>query len=181
MEIEIFFINLYNNKRGHMSHPIWSNIFRNLKGNESETEIALKQVPVFENLTRSELKEISKIVHKREFLKDEYVFKFNTPGLGMYIIINGEIIVEGDDGTEFARLKEGDFFGETALISEDKRSANSKAFMDTRIIAFFRSDLLEIIRRNPSFGTKILFNLSNIMAKRLKKSNSLLQDKETNL
>tara|TARA_Y100000996_G_scaffold413953_1_gene403517 strand:+ start:752 stop:1246 length:495 start_codon:yes stop_codon:yes gene_type:complete len=164
-----------------MSHPIWSNIFRNLKGNESETEIALKQVPVFENLTRSELKEISKIVHKREFLKDEYVFKFNTPGLGMYIIINGEIIVEGDDGTEFARLKEGDFFGETALISEDKRSANSKAFMDTRIIAFFRSDLLEIIRRNPSFGTKILFNLSNIMAKRLKKSNSLLQDKETNL
>lgn len=164
-----------------MSHPIWSNIFRNLKGNESETEIALKQVPVFENLTRSELKEISKIVHKREFLKDEYVFKFNTPGLGMYVIINGEIIVEGDDGTEFARLKEGDFFGETALISEDKRSANSKAFMDTRIIAFFRSDLLEIIRRNPSFGTKILFNLSNIMAKRLKKSNSLLQDKETNL
>ena len=164
-----------------MSHPIWSNIFRNLKGNESETEIALKQVPVFENLTRSELKEISKIVHKREFLKDEYVFKFNTPGLGMYIIINGEIIVEGDDGTEFARLKEGDFFGETALISEDKRSANSKAFIDTRIIAFFRSDLLEIIRRNPSFGTKILFNLSNIMAKRLKKSNSLLQDKETNL
>ena len=45
--------------------------------------------------------------------------------------------------------------------------------------AFFRSDLLEIIRRNPSFGTKILFNLSNIMATRLKKSNSILQDKET--
>ena len=161
-----------------MSHPIWSNIFKNLKRSESETEIALKQVPVFEKLTRSELKEISKIVHKREFLKDEYVFKFNTPGLGMYVIIKGEIVIEGDDGVEFARLQEGDFFGETALISEDKRSANAKAFTDTRIIAFFRSDLLEIIRRNPSFGTKILFNLSNIMAKRLRKSNSLLQDKE---
>lgn len=162
-----------------MSHPIWSNIFKNLKRSESETEIALKQVPVFEKLTRSELKEISKIVHKREFLKDEYVFKFNTPGLGMYVIVKGEIVIEGDDGVEFARLQEGDFFGETALISEDKRSANAKAFTDTRIIAFFRSDLLEIIRRNPSFGTKILFNLSNIMATRLKKSNSILQDKET--
>ena len=162
-----------------MSHPIWSNIFKNLKRSESETEIALKQVPVFENLKRSELKEISKIVHKREFLKDEYVFKFNTPGLGMYVIIKGEIVIDGDDGVEFARLQEGDFFGETALISEDKRSANAKAFTDTRIIAFFRSDLLEIIRRNPSFGTKILFNLSNIMATRLKKSNSILQDKET--
>ena len=163
-----------------MAHPIWSNIFKNLQRTQSETEIALKQVPIFEKLTRSELKEISKIVHTREFLKDEYVFKFNTPGLGMYIILKGEIIIEGDDATQFARLKSGDFFGETALISEDKRSANAKAFIDTRIIAFFRSDLLEIIRRNPTFGTKILFNLSNIMAKRLKESNSLLQDKETN-
>ena len=58
-------------------------------------------------------------------------------------------------------LQGGDFFGETALISEDKRSANAKALTVTHIIAFFRSDLLEIIRRNPSFGTKILFNLSN--------------------
>ena len=55
MEIEIFFINLYHSKRGNMSHPIWSNIFKNLKRSESETEIALKQVPVFEKLTRSEL------------------------------------------------------------------------------------------------------------------------------
>ena len=163
-----------------MSHPIWSNIFKNIQRTQSETEIALKQVPIFEKLTRSELKEISKIVHTREFLKDEYVFKFNTPGLGMYIILKGEIIIEGDDATQFARLKSGDFFGETALISEDKRSANAKALTDTHIIAFFRSDLLEIIRRNPSFGTKILFNLSNIMAKRLRESNSLLQNKKNN-
>ena len=162
-----------------MSHPIWSNIFKNLQRTESETEIALKQVPVFENLNRSELKEISKIVHTREFLKDEYVFKFNTPGLGMYIILKGEIIIEGDDGVQFARLETGDFFGETALTSEDKRSANAKAFLDTRIIAFFRSDLLEIIRRNPSFETKILFNLSNIMAKRLKQTNIMLQDNQS--
>ena len=162
-----------------MTHPIWTNIFRGLNNKESQTEIALKLVPVFENLKKRQLKEIRKIVHKREFLKDEYVFKYNTPGLGMYVIINGEIVIEGENGTEFARLGKGDFFGETALISEDKRSANAKAFTDTRIIAFFRSDLLEIIRRNPSFGTKILFNLSNIMATRLKKSNSILQDKET--
>ena len=123
-----------------MAHPIWSNIFKNLQRTQSETEIALKQVPIFEKLTRAELKEISKIVHTREFLKDEYVFKFNTPGLGMYIILKGEILIEGDDGTQFARLENGDFFGETALISEDRRSANAKAFTDTRIIAFFRSE-----------------------------------------
>ena len=62
-----------------MAHPIWSNIFKVLGRKDSETEIALKQVPVFENLKRRELKEISKIVHKREFLNDESVFKINTP------------------------------------------------------------------------------------------------------
>ena len=163
-----------------MSHPVWSNIFKKLKRSQSETEIAIQQVPIFENLKRRELKEISKIVHQREFLKDEYVFKFNTPGLGMYIILKGKIAIEGEDGTNFAELETGDFFGETALISEDKRSANSRAVIDTRIIAFFRSDLLEIIRRNPVFGTKILFNLANIMAKRLKATNAaLLKDKKT--
>ena len=164
-----------------MAHPIWTNIFKNLQRNQSETEIALKQVPVFTNLKRRELKEISKIVHKREFLKDEYVFKLNTPGLGMYIILRGKISIEGEDGTHFANLEKGDVFGETALINEDKRSANAKALIDTQVIAFFRSDLLEIIRRNPAFGTKILFNLSNIMAKRLKRTNMLLQDTQSQL
>ena len=159
-----------------MSHPIWSNIFKLIRKKHSDTEIALKQVPVFENLKKRELKGIRNIVHEREFLKNEYVFKANTPGLGMYIILKGSIKIEGEDGTEFAMLKSGDFFGETSLISEDKRSANAKALEDCRVIAFFRSDLLEIIRRNPVFGTKILFNLSNIMATRLKKTNALLQE-----
>ena len=158
-----------------MSHPIWSNIFKALIRKDSDTEIALKQVPVFENLKRRELKEISKIVHKREYLKDEDVFKINTPGLGMYIILKGEIEVSGEDGTQFAVLKHGDFLGETALINEEKRSANAKALQDTSLIAFFRSDLLDIMNRNPVFGTKILFNLSNIMATRLKTTNKLLE------
>ena len=163
-----------------MSHPIWSNIFKLLRKKHSETEIALKQVPVFENLKRRELKGIRQIVHEREFLKNEYVFKANTPGLGMYIILRGSIKIEGEDGTEFATLGSGDFFGETALISEDKRSANAKALEDSLVIAFFRSDLLEIIRRSPVFGTKILFNLSNIMATRLKRTNKLLQETNPN-
>jgi len=163
-----------------MSHPIWSNIFKLIRKKHSEAEIALKQVPIFEDLKRRELKGIRQIVHEREFLKNEYVFKANTPGLGMYIILRGSIKIEGEDGTEFATLKSGDFFGETALISEDKRSANAKALEDSLVIAFFRSDLLEIIRRSPVFGTKILFNLSNIMATRLKRTNKLLQETNPN-
>ena len=119
-----------------MAHPIWSNIFKLIGKKRSEAEIALKQVPIFEDLNRRELKGIRNIVHEREFLKGEYVFKANTPGLGMYIILRGTIRIEGEDGTEFATLSSGDFFGETALISEDKRSANAKALGDCRVIAF---------------------------------------------
>ena len=35
--------------------------------------------------------------------------------------LKGKIKIEGQDNTEFAVLGTGDFFGETALISEDKR------------------------------------------------------------
>ena len=109
-----------------------------------------------------------------------YFEKSNQWSPWMKLDTNMETRIEGEDGTEFATLSSGDFFGETALISEDKRSANAKALGDCRVIAFFRSDLLEIIRRSPVFGTKILFNLSNIMAARLKKTNKLLQETNPN-
>ena len=47
-----------------MSHPIWSNIFKLIGKKQSETEIALKQVPVFEDLKRRELKGLESFLER---------------------------------------------------------------------------------------------------------------------
>ena len=161
-----------------MKNPFWNNIFKTDSGESAKTILVLKQVPIFKGLSDRDLKTVSKIVHYREYEVNEFVFQSGTPGLGMYIIIQGEVVIkelnsEGQD-IEFAQLSSRDFFGEIALISDDDRSANAMAVSNCKLVAFFRSDLLNIITRSPKLGNKILINLSSILGKRLTKSNELL-------
>ena len=161
-----------------MKNTLWKNIFNNKQNSESDIILALKQVPVFKGLDNSDFKTVEHIVHHRTYEKGENIFKENTPGLGMYIILQGNVnIVNNDENSSvYAELKVGDFFGEISLVSEDNRSASAVAQNDCHLIAFFRTEQMEIITRKPSLGNHILLNLSKTLGARLKKANELLEN-----
>ena len=165
-----------------MENAFWKNIFRKEDKAESQTLLALKQVPIFQGLSEREFNSISKIVHHRSFDEGEYIFKSQTPGLGMYIILEGGVKVHGigtgGNEIQFATLNSGDFFGEISLISEDDRSANASAISNCELVAFFRTDLLDIITRSPKLGNKILLNLATVLGNRLTQTNELLTNGE---
>jgi len=160
----------------------WNNIFKADSTSSSLPIMTLKQVPIFDGLSNREFNAISKIVHHREYDTDEFVFQSGTPGLGMYIILQGEVVLNGvnteGENIEFSQLSSGDSFGEIALISEDNRSANAVVNSQCQLVAFFRSDLLDIIIRSPKLGNKILLNLATVLGNRLKHSNKLLTNGE---
>jgi CRP-like cAMP-binding protein len=161
-----------------MKNTLWENIFKNKQNSESDTILALKQVPVFKGLENNDFKTIEHIVHHRTYEKDEIIFKENTPGLGMYIILKGNVNIINDDAKSsvYAELSTGDFFGEISLVSEDNRSASAIAQNDCHLIAFFRTELMDIITRKPSLGNHILLNLAKTLGSRLKKANELLEN-----
>ena len=125
---------------------------------------------------------VSKIVHHRGYDADEFVFQSDTPGLGMYIILQGEAVLNGvnanGEKVEFIQLSSGDSFGEISLISEDDRIANAVAVSSCKLVAFFRSDLLDIITRSPKLGNKILLNLATVLGNRLTRNNELLINRD---
>ena len=100
----------------------WNNIFKSNGSKSSPTILALKQVPIFDGLSDRDFNTISKIVHHREYEVDEFVFQSGTPGLGMYIILQGEAVIKGvnseGENIELTQLSSGNFFGEISLISE---------------------------------------------------------------
>ena len=161
-----------------MKNAFWKNIFKSDSSESSQTILALKQVPIFDGLSDRELNTVSKIVHYREYDTDEFVFQSGTPGLGMYIILQGKAVLNGvnADGAkvEFTQFSSGDSFGEISLISEDDRSTNAMAVSACKLVAFFRSDLLDIITRSPKLGNKILLNLATVLGNRLTRNNELL-------
>ena len=166
-----------------MKNTFWNNIFKTDSSESTQTILVLKQVPIFNGLSDRDFNTVAKIVHHREYEVDEFVFQSGTPGLGMYIIIQGEAVIKGanseGENIEFSQLSSGDSFGEISLISEDNRSTNAMAVSPCKLVAFFRSDLLDIITRSPKLGNKILLNLATVLGNRLTKTNELLINGDT--
>jgi CRP/FNR family transcriptional regulator, cyclic AMP receptor protein len=153
-------------------NAIWKNIFSERVVREGSLEQILSKVPAFSGLAARELKEVAAIVHKREYRAAEPVFAQGDPGLGMYIIQEGEVSIsisgKEDGDRELAVLTDGDFFGELALIDESPRSANARCKTDCILIGFFRPDLFELIEKKNQLGIKIIFKLAEIVSQRLR-------------
>ena len=156
----------------------WRTFFSGKTIVDGTTEAVLSKVPAFANLSARELRGVAAIVHKREYKAGEPVFFQGDPGLGMYIIQEGEVSIriserEGEE-KELAVLGEGDFFGELALLDESPRSATAICRTDCALIGFFRTDLFELIKEKTDLGIKILLKFAEILATRLRKTDKEL-------
>ncbi len=162
----------------------WKNVFR-IKRKPTTIEEMLLKIPVFENLKARELRQVAGIVHRRQYVAGEYVCFQSDPGLGMYVVEQGEVsvILIGANGTkkELAVLKDGDFFGELSLLDESPRSASVIALADTNLIGFFRPDLFEIMEKTPGTGLKIVLKVAEMIGERLRHANQELSKVRTEL
>ncbi|MBX7230726.1 MAG: cyclic nucleotide-binding domain-containing protein [Bdellovibrionales bacterium] len=162
-----------------MVNFVWENIFKKDSDSKDLMHI-LSENYLFETLSKSELKFVKEMVHVRNYRPGEVVFRQGEIGVGMYLIASGsvDILVEGipaeklEKQTVFVtRLGAGDFFGELSLVEENgRRTATAVSSIETKLIGFFKPDLLEIVERNPSTGVKIVTRLSEVLGKRLKET-----------
>jgi CRP-like cAMP-binding protein len=152
----------------------WSNFF-NSPTEKIDLVKALQLIPFFKELSKKEISLLTNIIHNRNYLAGEFVFYQGDPGIGLYIIRDGEVIiqrsVESKEIISLATFSRGDFFGELALVDGEKRSASAIAKTDTRLAAIFKPDLDEFIENYPKKGIKILQGISEIIAMRLRKLN----------
>ena len=139
-------------------------------------EEKLAAIPLFQTLNVNELREITSIVHKRTYTEKEYICYQNDPGLGMYIIEQGEanVLLMGkvNGSSQLATISAGECFGELSLLDDSPRSASVITTMKSEIIGFFRQDLEELLNRNPKLGSKILMRLAQLVSEKLRQTNS---------
>ena len=131
----------------------------------------LKGVPIFESFDEEEIEQIRRIVHGRVFLPKEVIVHQGAPGVGMYIVQSGsaDVVLEVDEGSEIklTSLGEGQFFGEMSLLDGAPRAASVVATERSKMIGFFRADLMDLISQSPQLGLKIVYFLSQMMCERL--------------
>lgn len=160
------------NKTVHNS--FWANIF-NPPTEKVDLEKSLQTIPLFKLLGKRDITNLSRIIHNRNYLAGEYIFYQGDPGIGLYIIREGEVSISRDedekDKITLATFSKGDFFGELAMIDGETRSASAIANSDTRLAVIFKPDLDEFIDKYPKKGIKILEGIAHIVAIRLRALN----------
>ena len=163
-----------------MIQYLWENIL-NKKDKENDVITFLKNTYLFKDLNSSEIKFLEQIIHIRDFRPNERIFKQGDPGLGMFLIFSGSVDIimhdpksDGLESTEeifVTRLKAGDFFGELSLVEEPSyRSASAVSINRSRLIGFFKPDLVQILQRNSHTGNKISMRLAEILGRRLRET-----------
>ena len=99
----------------------------------------------------------------KDYKDGDIIFKENSIGKEMYIILTGRVTVikeKGDVETTLATLEEGDFFGEMSLFDNSPRSATVKALGDVKLLEINQKNFLKKISRDPSLAFRMLENLS---------------------
>jgi len=108
-----------------------------------------------------------------KFDEDDEIFREGDLGDLMFIILEGTLEISFQTGGKrhlFARMDRGDFFGESALITDLPRSATAIAGSDLVVLPVVRKDLVEGIMSDPEAALQLV----KILVLRLRKNLELL-------
>lgn len=162
-----------------MMNFMWENLFRKDKNNRTITA-KLRENILFQDLSPLEIKMVENIIHVRNYRTGEVIFKQGEMGVGMYIVAKGivNIYVEEVEAASadshsalITQLVEDDFLGDLALVENNgRRSATAIANEECTLIGFFKPDLIEITKRSPSTGVKVLMRLGEVLGARLRET-----------
>lgn len=156
---------------------IWATFFRK-KDPWHETVARLwAETPFFGGIPFSEIKKLAKIMHRRTYQPDEFIFHTGDQGAGAAIILSGQVEIRFGD-TLLTSLHKGDFFGEISLVLDERRTADALATEPTELVFFLRPDLDEWISRAPHHGARLSANLAHVLAKRLLHANQMASNKK---
>ena len=112
------------------------------------------RAPLFGSMDYSEIAEITKVLYTRTFMPGVPIVRASDAGDAMFIIASGEAVVEISPG-QHALLKEGDFFGEMALLEHRRHKHDVVAKTRCRVYVLDSMSLARLERRHPEIMQQI--------------------------
>ena len=113
----------------------------------------LAQVPLFVNLDPSTLAKIGGLLRSKTVPSGYEIIHRGEPADSMYFLASGEASVDVDGSR--VTLKDGDYFGEMALLRTAPRIAHVFAVTECRLLQLMKSDFHSLMETEPSLRAEI--------------------------
>jgi voltage-gated potassium channel len=109
------------------------------------------RVPAFDGLDAAALAELASLLRARRIPRDSIIIRKGDEGDSMYFIASGEVEVVLPHTA--VTLREGDFFGEIAVLGRVKRTATVIARSTCELLVLDAADVVKFMEQNPRVET----------------------------
>jgi CRP-like cAMP-binding protein len=127
----------------------------------------LAQVRLFSAFTKKELGLISRASDEVSVPAGKELVRQGSPGHEFFLILEGECSVRRD-GRHVATLKDGDYFGELALLDRGPRNATVVAETPAKLLVLGQREFNGVLDEVPVLAHKMLM----IMATRVREADA---------
>ena len=101
-----------------------------------------------------DLRKLEAVGSELSFGAGQMLIERGKPGTGLYVVVEGQIVVEAPEGTR--ELGPGSVVGERALLSEDgTRSARVRALTHGVVVAIERAEVDRLCAEDPGFAERL--------------------------
>ena len=105
-------------------------------------------------MDEDDLRKLEAAGSELSFGAGQMLIERGKPGTGVYVVVEGQIVVEAPEGTR--ELGPGAVIGERALLSEDgARSARVRALTHGVVIAVERAEVDRLCAEDPGFAERL--------------------------
>lgn len=125
----------------------------------------LHRLPLLEPLSTEEREILARRADIRTIAAGTMVVRQGARGTSLYAVLAGRVAVHVNHKgvrTRVATIEDGDVFGEMALMTGERRSADVQADGDCTVLKISRADFLPVMTRRPS----LVVSLSDILERR---------------
>jgi CRP-like cAMP-binding protein len=116
--------------------------------------VVLPKTPFFSVLTEAQLRVAIERVRLVQLEAGQILFAMGDAGDALYVVASGEIAVLVPQ--EVARLQEGDFFGEIALLAHQPRNATTRATVSSLVLSLDRRLVRDLACESPELVKVLL-------------------------
>jgi len=141
------------------------------------TEI-LARIPIFAELSLDQVRKVLAICGRASFPKGKTIYAAGTPGNELLILLKGTVSIQMPDGSEITQVVPIDTVGEMEIASSHSRTARAVADEAVSGLTMGQAELEGLVNVEPLIVIKVLRNIINILAEKIKSMNEQLAEKE---
>jgi len=128
----------------------------------------LHGVPLFDALSYNEARQFVKNATTLILRSGDRLARAGDTAFEAFVVLSGNVEIRDRDGSVLARFDRGSTVGEIAYLAAMPRTADIVVTQDAEVLVLTQEMFRKTIDSEPAIASKILFNLTLILAERLR-------------